>query len=214
MTLYKTQLGPIQTNCYVLCDDAKNAAVIDPGADGNKVHALLQKHGLTPRLILLTHGHFDHIGGIMTLKKHWADLPVVMSEHDVPLLARAARLPAVSMYADPADYEGLTADRTVHEGDVVTVGDLSFTVMDTPGHTHGGICYLCGEYMFSGDTLFCLSVGRTDLEGGDYATLMRSIKRLAALKPNYIVLPGHDQSSTLDEERRCNPYMLEAVKCF
>lgn len=115
-------------------------------------------------------------------------------------------------YIDEDDYTGLSATRLVKEGDVVRAGTLEFSVLDTPGHTRGGVCYLCGDCLFSGDTLFRFECGRTDLDGGDYQTILRSLKKLHDLPGDYRVLPGHDALSTLEEERRGNPYMKEAVR--
>ncbi|MEG1848944.1 MAG: MBL fold metallo-hydrolase [Oscillospiraceae bacterium] len=203
MKLYHTVLGPIETNCYLAADDAGVTAVIDPGANGERIAELLEHNQLTPGMILLTHGHFDHIGGINELQKRYPGLRVAIGKNDEPMLAAAAYNQMALSFSKKEDYEGLGADLLVAEGDVVSVGTLRFAVLDTPGHTLGGVCYRCGELLFTGDTLFAGEVGRTDLAGGNYETLMRSLKKLAQLNENLTVLPGHDHSSTLDNERIC-----------
>lgn len=214
MQLYTIVVGPISTNCYIVADDGGNAAVVDPGASAERIFRLLAQKGLTPRLILLTHGHFDHTGAVMGLKKAFPGLQAAIGKNDAPILAAACDPDRMPFYAKADDYAGLSAEILVGEGDVLEAGSLRFAVLDTPGHTRGGVCYLCEDLMLSGDTLFYHEVGRTDLDGGNYPTLMRSIKKLAQLPQNYTVLPGHEASSTLFEERENNPYMQEALTCF
>lgn len=211
MTIYQTQLGPIATNCYIVADEEKNAAVVDPGAEAARVKKILDDHQLRLRAVLLTHGHFDHIGGIKGLIEAFPDAEVVIGEKDAPMLAKKPGA-MWTPYIDEDDYTGLSATRLVKEGDAVQVGALEFSVLDTPGHTRGGVCYLCGDCLFSGDTLFRFECGRTDLDGGDYPTILRSLKKLHDLPGDYRVLPDHDALSTLEEERRGNPYMKEAVR--
>lgn len=211
MTIYQTRLGPIATNCYIVADADQNTAVIDPGADAARVNQMIEEHGLTPRVILLTHGHFDHIGGVKGIVTRYPDVEVVIGEHDAPMLSiMPGRM--WDPYIDKDDYTGLRADRLVREGDVVKAGSLEFSVIDTPGHTRGGVCYLCEDCLFSGDTLFRFECGRTDLDGGDYPTILKSLKKLHDLPGNYRVLPGHEELSSLEEERRGNPYMKEALR--
>lgn len=214
MKLHQIVVGPVSTNCYVVDDGEGRAAVVDPGAAPDRIVALLEENGLAPELILLTHGHFDHLGGIKGLTARYPGLRVAIGTKDVPMLAAAANSPMVRLYAGADDYAGLKADIEVGEGDVLTAGALSFAVVDTPGHTLGGVCYRCGDCLFTGDTLFCGDIGRTDLDGGDYPTLMRSVKKLGELPGDYQVLPGHEERSTLEDERRGNRYLREALQCF
>ena len=201
----------IRDSCYIVADEEKNAAVVDPGAEAARVKKILDDHQLRLRAVLLTHGHFDHIGGIKGLIEAFPDAEVVIGEKDAPMLAQKPGA-MWTPYIDEDDYTGLSATRLVKEGDAVQVGALEFSVLDTPGHTRGGVCYLCGDCLFSGDTLFRFECGRTDLDGGDYPTILRSLKKLHDLPGDYRVLPGHDALSTLEEERRGNPYMKEAVR--
>ncbi len=211
MTIYQTRVGPIETNCYVVADPDGNAAVIDPGAEGERVNRILDEHHFQLAAILLTHGHFDHIGGVKKLLAAHPQAEVVIGEKDAPMLGNKPGA-MWTPYIDLNDYTDLRATRLVREGDVIQVGSLSFAVLDTPGHTRGGVCYLCEDCLFSGDTLFRFECGRTDLDGGDYPTILRSLRKLHDLPGNYRVLPGHDELSSLEEERQGNPYMKEAVR--
>lgn len=197
MKVYSLMLGSYQTNCYLAADDDGVCAVIDPGYTPERVLEAAQRYGLTIRAVLLTHGHFDHVGGV----------------HGV---AEAARCPVWLCEADTALPERLTAGPlyytdTYADGDTVEVGSLRFTVLETPGHTPGSVCLLCENVLFSGDTLFAGSCGRVDLAGGVPAQMGASLKRLAELPGNYAVLPGHGPATTLDAERADNPYLREAM---
>ena len=161
---------------------------------------------------MLTHGHFDHIGAVKGIKAKHPGVKVYIGEKDAKMLPEAINNRNWREFITAEDYEGLKADVLLNEGDVVKVGSLEFKVMATPGHTRGGVCYICEDCIFSGDTLFKHECGRTDLDGGSYPEILRSLKRLHDIEGDYNVLPGHDALSTLEEERRRNPYMREAVR--
>lgn len=212
MKLLHTALGPIMTNCYFAVDDDNNTAIIDPAANPAKIIKIIEEQGLKPVSVLLTHGHFDHIGGAKGIKEKYPEVKIYIGEKDAPMLPAAINNRNWAAYITKEDYEGLKADVLLHEGDKVVVGAMTFKVMETPGHTRGGVCYICEDCIFSGDTLFRQECGRTDLEGGSYPEILRSLKRLHDLDGDYNVLPGHEGFSMLSHERKYNPYMKEAVK--
>lgn len=192
MNLHRLTVGPLQTNCYLVADESGVCAVIDPGDEPEKILAYAREHGLRICAVLLTHGHFDHVGGVRAIAQATA-CPVWMHEKDLTL--RTAMTVAAPYYTD-----------FYAEGDEVAVGSLRFLVMETPGHTPGSVCLLCENTLFTGDTLFAGSCGRTDL-GGNAQNMRRSLARLAAIRENYTVCPGHGAGSTLEAERAGNPYL-------
>ena len=192
------------TNCYMLLERVENrAAIIDPGGDGEKLIAAMAELQAQPELIINTHGHWDHIGANKLLQQHYG-LEIAIHTADAPLLSDGSRNAARLFRGDG---DGGEAKRLLQEGDIIELGALKIEVLHTPGHTPGGICLKLDKLLFTGDTLFNLSVGRTDLAGGDYEALCCSLKRLTALADDFLVLPGHSQSSTLGYEKIRNPYL-------
>ena len=198
------QVGPIGTNCYILEDEkARAAAIIDPGDEAGRILQVIEDDGMDVKYILLTHGHFDHIGGVAAVKAA-TGAKVVISAEDAPMLTSSRKSLAAFSFLSQAPAQ---ADILVQDGDTVTLGNTVFTVLATPGHTPGGVCYIAGDCIFSGDTLFFCSCGRTDFPGGSSKEIMDSLQKLAALPGDYTVYPGHDRFSTLNFERQHNPYM-------
>ena len=194
--------GSVGTNCYVVSDDAGVTALIDCDGDPKPLFAYIEKNNLKPTHILLTHGHFDHIGAVAAAVEKYG-CTIVGGAKEM----RVFTDPAVNCSQFCGGAVTVHPDVLVEEGDVVKVGDMEFKVMFTPGHTEGSICFICEDAIFSGDTLFQGSCGRTDLETGDWNDIQGSLKRLAALPGDYRVYPGHGPATTLEEERRSNPYM-------
>lgn len=205
MILKALTVGPLETNCYILGDEkSKEAIVIDPGGDFKEIEEQLKESKLKIKYIVLTHGHFDHTGALAQLKKatgaevliHAEDESMLSSdEHAQPFLIESG--------ADPC-----AADGTLKEGDRIQFGQYSLEVLPTPGHTPGGISLLIDKMIFVGDTLFCGSIGRTDLPGGSFERLIDSIKRkLLTNGDDYMIYPGHGPASTIGEERRNNPFL-------
>ena len=197
-------VGMVQTNCYFLISREKNTAVIDPGAQYRDIVKFLQENGLTPKMILLTHGHFDHIGGVNGLRETYPDLPVYIGTEDAEMLTDP-RKSCASMMGGPG-YRVETFE-TLREGGILQLDELTIQMYATPGHSKGSLTYQAGDCLFTGDALFAGDIGRTDLYGGDYDTLIQSVKKLYRLPGDYRVLPGHGPQSTLERERRTNYYV-------
>lgn len=188
------QLGALGTNCYIVIDErTRSCAVVDPGATGEAVADWLEKEGLQPRYVLLTHGHYDHVGGVAGLRQRYAGIPVYVHEADTHLT------PQLCM--------GLEWTHHYDEGDTLKMDGVTFRVLHTPGHTPGSVCLMVENTLISGDTLFAGSCGRTDLPGGSWPTIRESLRRLASFEANLWVLPGHGGTSQLRDEKRYNPYL-------
>ena len=202
MTIHTLPLGDYQTNCYIVHgSDSKTCAVIDPGYFPERIASFLADKGLTLEAILLTHGHFDHVGAVEALVKA-TGCRLWMKESDYTQFKNPQNDFLYPIHdCDFCEVHFCEEDEHIHAGGVV------FTVMETPGHTWGSVCYLCEDALFSGDTLFAGSCGRTDLPGGDYRTIILSLERLGELEGDYTVYPGHGEATTLQIERERNPYM-------
>lgn len=201
MEIKHIYIPSVYTNCYLLIDEDSGAvAVIDPGDDiSSTLLRLLVDNGWEVRAVFLTHGHYDHVGGVNPLRRKFPDVPVYLHPED------ANKNDRLSPTA------GLGNVRLWRDGDVVPLGSLQVEVLHTPGHTPGSVCLRCRDALFTGDTLFAGSMGRTDFPGGSKEAIMVSLKRLGQLEGDYRVFPGHSEFTTLDRERQTNPYLREAM---
>lgn len=200
-------VGLLHCNCSVVGDETtREAMVIDPGDDTKDVLALVKKHGLTVKQIVITHAHIDHVGGATKLKRI-TGAPILLNQNDYALLKM---LDVQASWIGVKSPEAVSVDQSIGTGDSVKAGRLAAQVMHTPGHTEGSIClYFDSEKtLLAGDTLFAGSIGRTDLPGGSYEKIITSLhEQLLALPDETIVVPGHGQLTTIGEERESNPFL-------
>ena len=200
MTIHTLPLGAYQTNTYIVEKDG-HCAIIDPGYEPDTILNFLSKRDLAADAILLTHGHFDHVGAVKRIVEK-TGCRLWMSERDWS----QKRSPLTSYFYPLANCD-FTEVQFCEDGEEIRAAGLTFSVLETPGHTWGSVCYLCDDALFSGDTLFAGSCGRTDLPGGDWDALAQSLRRLANQEGNYTIHPGHGNPTTLAYEKQYNPYM-------
>ena len=192
MNIHTLPLGDYQTNTYIV-ENGGSCVIIDAGYEPEKILRFLAAHDFIAEAILLTHGHFDHVGAVRDLAAELS-CPVYLHEKELSL--------PPMMTAGPLYYT-----HTYGEGDRLQLAGIGFRVLHTPGHTPGSVCLIAGNHMFSGDTLFAGACGRTDFPGGDWATIRKSLLRLSQIPEDLHVHPGHGESTTLAAEKRYNPYM-------
>ena len=194
LNVFTMPLGAYQTNCYLLWEEgADSCVVIDPGYNPAEVEYRAKALDKKIQAILLTHGHFDHVGAVRQLAAD-TDCRVYLCAEDLAMPEQ--------MTAGPLYYT-----QTYKDGDTLELAGTKLHIIHTPGQTPGSVCILCQDNLFSGDTLFAGSCGRTDLPGGNWATILQSLKRLAGFTKNYTVYPGHGESTTLEAEKKYNPYL-------
>lgn len=204
MILKKLEVGSFAANCYIIGDEiSKEALVIDPGAEADIILKSLQSLGLTVKTLLLTHAHVDHIGALAELKDATGAEIAIHEDEAISLQQEPFRLLVM-----PSSRPAPAPDRLLKDKDTITVGRMTFQVIHTPGHTRGGISLLGDGFVFTGDTLFNFSIGRTDFPGGNYNQELNSIRNsLLTLPDNTVVFPGHGPDSTIGTEREGNPFL-------
>ncbi|HXF48304.1 MAG TPA: MBL fold metallo-hydrolase [Verrucomicrobiae bacterium] len=205
MIVQTITVGPFFENCFLVADEkTKDCWIIDPGAEGSRIRAEIQRLGLKPSKILLTHAHGDHIGAVEELRRHY-NIPVFIHEKDHPLLISAEENLSAA-FGMPISAG--KADGFLKEGEKLKLGGLSFEVIETPGHTPGGITIYGEKAAFTGDALFAGSIGRYDFPHSDGEVLMQSLKRLLELPDDTAVYSGHGAATTIGRERETNPFLL------
>jgi len=210
MILKRLTVGRLSTNCYILgCPKTKEALIIDPGFDrekeAEKVLKEVDQHGLKVQYIVNTHGHPDHVSGNGIIKGP-TGASILIHEEDAPMLTAALVGFPICIYVSPP------ADKSLQDNDVIRIGEVVLTVLHTPGHSRGSICLLGEDAVFTGDTLFASSIGRTDLPGSSHQEILRSLKNKLMPLPDHLrIYPGHGLSSTVGREKRFNPFLSSLI---
>lgn len=204
MEIIRIVAGVYGVNCYVVHDDTKEGIVIDPGGDVDEILNVIKEKEIDIKYIVLTHGHGDHIGGLVNLKNA-LNVPVMIHEKDGKMLRDGSKNLSPTMAMGTVEVE---ADILLKDGDKIKIGNEEILVIHTPGHTKGGISLKFKDNIFTGDTLFTGSIGRTDLLGGDFGQIIQSIKEKLLIYPGETkVYPGHGPSSTIGREKKSNPFL-------
>lgn len=206
MIIKNVVVGPLDVNCYILgCEDTREAVIIDPGDNADKIIEAIENEGLKPKFVINTHAHFDHVGSVRTIQEHYK-IDFFLHEGDSFLIDNANEQ-AAAFGLNPIPRPEI--NKFINHGDNIPLGAKFIHVIHTPGHSPGGVCYHIDNNVFVGDTLFSGSIGRTDLPGGSYKTLINSIKeKLFPLGDDTIVYPGHGPSTSIESERKHNPFLI------
>lgn len=209
MNIHTLQLGELRANCYIAETAPNQCIAVDIGGNPRLLLEFLTMKKLTLNKILLTHGHFDHMNGVEEVARK-TGAEVFIHESDVPMLSNAGLSLADSISCMP--FVPVTKYTTVHDGDIISDGDCDFKVLHTAGHSMGSVCYICDDVIFSGDTLFCCSIGRTDFTGSSPELMVKSLEKLCSLDGNYTILSGHGDKTDLEYEKKSNPYLRRLRK--
>ncbi len=212
MKVLTFSLGALATNTYFCFDESGACVVIDPGMDGEGIWDKLCQKGLTPQYILLTHGHFDHSQGVKFLAEKTGAKVCIHTEDAVMLEKPAYNSSNFYYRGDTTFYPRTKADILLNDADTIRAGSMTFTVLHTPGHTPGSVCFSCGQNLFCGDTVFAYGYGRYDLWGGDRASLSRSLGSILELREDYKLCPGHGNTATLSRIRENIRLFIEELR--
>lgn len=198
-------VGALETNCIlVYCEETRECAVVDPGAEGDRIFALISEKGFKPVVILNTHGHIDHIGANRDMKERF-NIPLRIHSLDSPMLGEVQQS-ELSFFLQATTSP--LADSFFEEGDKIEIGKSSLDVIHTPGHSPGSVSFIGDGFLLSGDTLFCQGVGRTDLPGGNWEEMVNSVRtKIFTLPEEMVVLPGHGPSTSIGREKNTNPFI-------
>lgn len=204
MNIHKLQLGELRANSYIAETGQGRCVAVDIGGDSKLLLNFLAMKKLKLTKILLTHGHFDHMGGVAEVAKT-TGAEVYIHKDDAYMMESSSD--SLADLFSFVKFKPITEYKTISDGDIINDGEKSFRVLHTPGHSMGSVCYICDDVIFSGDTLFCCSIGRTTFPGSDPEKMVSSLKRLRDIEGDYRVYPGHDDTTTLSYERDSNPYL-------
>lgn len=201
LTIKRLIVGPLENNCFIIADDnTKEALIVDPGDEPDRIIDFVHENNLNVKFIVCTHAHFDHVGAVSDIKQK-TGAPIII-HHDEQEIYRGTREQAALWGFELGEFP--KPDMLVSEGDILEIGDLKFEIIHTPGHSPGSICLLGKDILFTGDTVFAGSVGRTDLHGGDTVQLKNSFRRLMSLPEEIKILPGHGPETTIGREKTEN----------
>lgn len=209
MNIKRFQAGMYAANCYVINSENGNAIIVDPAENVFDIIKYIENNSLRLESIILTHGHGDHIGGVLALKEN-INVPVMVHVEEKEMVEDETLNLSTSM---PSGSISFSPDSLLNDGDIIKLGNMEIKIIHTPGHTKGGICLYMEGILITGDTLFQGSIGRTDLYGGDYESLIKSIvDKLMVLPEETIIYPGHGERSSIGYEKRNNPFIKNRVK--
>lgn len=207
MQYFRIRTFPFDENIYIYYDEQSlDACIIDPGGSFEKIREFVNSKKLKVKSVILTHGHADHIGALQEIIDHYKDIEVIAAKREKKILNSPAYNLTINFGMINTSFE---ATRYVEDGDTYQIGGKTIKFIVTPGHTSGSMCVFDGEIMFTGDTLFEGSIGRTDLPTGSYQEMENSLKKLSQMNEDIIILPGHGEQSSIGQEKKYNPFLRQ-----